>query len=480
MNISESNRSRTFAGILLFGLLAMTARNATDPDLWWHLRTGQWIVETGHIPHSDPFSFTRAGTAWVSHEWLSEVMFYEVWKYTGAAGLIILSSIVTTAGFLLLYLRSPGKPHWTALTILLGALAAAPVWGVRPQIFTFALASLLLWLLECGADRPVFLICIPPLFLLWINLHAGFALGPVLLGAYAAGIVLEIAAGDTRWHDVRWYLSSILLVLAACLALIPLNPSGVQLYRYPIDVLRSAAMRSLITEWSSPDFHELRYLPLFLIWLGLMWALGSSRSRPKKRVLVPLILTLLAALDAVRHSPLFVLLAIPVISAASLGVSSQLGPQPQTPIRQSRFAFRSVVVLLMAGFAITRWIALVRNQSRTEAELYPVKAMEFLRSRPLPSRLFVYYDWGGYAIWQLYPKARVFVDGRADLYGDDILRQFQDAAQLRTGWRQVLDNWEVQAVLVPSGSPLAQGLLLDEHWRVEYRDLKAILFLPMT
>ena len=71
MNISESNRSRTFAGILLFGLLAMTARNATDPDLWWHLRTGQWIVETGHIPHSDPFSFTRAGSAWVSHEWLS-------------------------------------------------------------------------------------------------------------------------------------------------------------------------------------------------------------------------------------------------------------------------------------------------------------------------------------------------------------------------------------------------------------------------
>ena len=92
MNISESNRSRTFAGILLFGLLAMTARNATDPDLWWHLRTGQWIVETGHIPHSDPFSFTRAGTAWVSHEWLSEVVFYEIWKYTGAAGLIKLGA----------------------------------------------------------------------------------------------------------------------------------------------------------------------------------------------------------------------------------------------------------------------------------------------------------------------------------------------------------------------------------------------------
>src|SRR5579864_272714 len=95
----------TFAGILLFGLLAMTARNAVDPDLWWHLRTGQWIVETGHIPHADPFSFTRAGQAWVSHEWLSEVVFYELWKHAGAAALIVFSAVVTAAGFMLLYWR---------------------------------------------------------------------------------------------------------------------------------------------------------------------------------------------------------------------------------------------------------------------------------------------------------------------------------------------------------------------------------------
>jgi len=73
MKIPAFNPRRTFAGILLFGLLAMTARPALDPDLWWHLRTGQWIVETGTVPHTDPFSFTRAGQPWVSHEWLSEV-----------------------------------------------------------------------------------------------------------------------------------------------------------------------------------------------------------------------------------------------------------------------------------------------------------------------------------------------------------------------------------------------------------------------
>src|SRR5258706_9884096 len=199
MKIPQLTRSQVFAGILLFGLLAMTARNAVDPDLWWHLRAGQWIMETGHIPHTDPFSFTRAGSSWVAHEWLSEVTFYEIWKHSGETGLIIFSAIVTTAGFMFLYLRSLGKASWTAAVVTLGALASAPTWGGRPQMFTFALASLLLWLVEIGWEKPRLLLWIPPLFLLWLNLHAGFAFGPVLLVAFCLGLIPEPAIGETPW-----------------------------------------------------------------------------------------------------------------------------------------------------------------------------------------------------------------------------------------------------------------------------------------
>src|SRR5208337_450039 len=86
-------------------------------------------------------------------------------------------------------------------------------------------------------------------------------------------------------------------------------------------------------------------------------------------------------------------------------------------------------------------------------------------------------DWGGYAIWKLYPEYRAFVDGRADLYGDDLLRQFKTAVELRTGWRDVLDRWKVEAVLVPPSCALAQALLLDPDWRAAFRDSKAILLL---
>jgi hypothetical protein len=482
-----------FAAILFFGLLAMTARSATDPDLWWHLRTGQWIVETGHVPHSDPFSFTRAGYAWVSHEWLSEVAFYELWKHAGPPALIVYSAIITTAGFLLLYLRCllwGAKAHWAAAATALGALASAPSWGVRPQMFTFMLASLLLWLLEAGQekDRPWRLLWIPPLFLLWLNLHAGFALGPALLLAYGVGLMMETALGNTPWQQTRPILLRVLILLLACLVLVPLNPSGAELYRYPFDTLRSSGMRSLIGEWHSPDFHEWMYRPFLLVWLLLLIALATSRSRPKWRVIVPVILVSFAALDAVRHIPIFVLLAIPVIAAAlPASAPSAVSERRPDPSRFQPF-FNRAVVILIAAFALVKWVSLARNQDAREAERFPQKAVAFLRTTaPSPGEfslnVFVYYDWGGYAIWKLYPEYRVFADGRADLYGDDLhsndlLRQsIQTVPELRTGWRDVLDRWKVEAVLVPPSCALAQALLLDPNWHAEFSDSKAIVLL---
>jgi hypothetical protein len=482
MKIPESNRAQFFGGVLWFGLLAMTARTATDPDLWWHLRTGQWIMETGHIPHTDPFSFTRAGQPWVAHEWLSEVIFYEIWKHVGAAGLIVFAALITTAGFMLLYRRCPGKPHWAAAATVLGALASAPAWGVRPQMFTFALTSLLLWLLETGQQRPWRLLWIPPLFLLWLNLHAGFALGPALLVAFGVGWLWEVSAGETPWKAARPTLLRLLLLLVACLALVPFNPSGAQLYRFPLDVLHLAALRSFIVEWLSPDFHQPRFWPFLLICLLLTIACGSSRLRPKARVFVPLLGAFLAALDAVRHISIFVLLAIPVISAALPAASSswQLGRDRPLPAGHNyRAAFYAAVLILMAVFTAVRWQSLVGHQAATEAELFPQQAVEFLRSEGPGSnrRLLAYYDWGGYVIWKLYPRERVFVDGRTDLYGGDLIEQFKTAVELRRGWQGVLEERGVEAVLIPTACPLAEALARQPDWAVRHRDLKATVLL---
>jgi hypothetical protein len=469
-----------FIAILSLGLLAMTARGATDPDLWWHLRTGQWIVETGHIPHVDPFSFTRRGQPWVAHEWLSEIVFYKLWKYLGFSGLIVFSAMITSAGFMLLYFRCPGKRHWAAGATVMGALASAPSWGVRPQMFTFTMACLLLWLIERGEERPRLLFWIPPLFLLWLNLHAGFALGPALLLAYATGLILEAAVGSTTWHAARPILLRVLLALLVCLTLIPLNPNGIQLYRYPFDTLRSHGIHSFIVEWASPDFHDWLYRPFLVVWLLLLMALASSRSRPRGRVFMPLLLTAFAALDAVRHIPIFVLLAMPIIASAIDSAQARSSPSAvaQGPRASSfRPVFYGAVVVLTAILASVKLAGLARNQQARAAKIFPEKAIAFLHARDYPQRVFVYYDWGGYAIWNLYPEYRVFVDGRSDLYADDILQQFTTLTRLRTGWQEVLDSWNINVVLLPASSALAQGLLLDPAWRTIFSDSKAIILI---
>jgi hypothetical protein len=475
-----------FAAILLFGLLAMTARNAIDPDLWWHLRSGQWIVESHTIPHSDPFSFTRAGYPWISHEWLSEILFYELFKHGGAAALIVFSAIITTAGFMLLYLRClprGEKRHWAAAATALGALVSAPSWGIRPQMFTFTMASILLLLLERGEARPKLLLWIPPLFLLWLNLHGGFALGPALLAAYGLGTLLETAVGTTPWNEARPILFRILLLLLACFALVPLNPNGIHLYRYPLDTLRSSGMRSLIAEWRSPDFHASFYRPLLLLWLLLLTALAASRTRLNGRVIVPLLLTAFAALDAARHIPIFILVAIPVVAAA-IPVSTSSPSARHPAFWRLRPGFGAFVILLMAIFALAKSTTLARHQNTLVAQIFPQQAIEFLSANSFPAnalaqnkKLFVYYDWGGYAVWNLYPSYRVFVDGRADLYGDLLMQQsVSTLIDLHSGWRDILDRWQVEVILVPPSCALAQALLLDGHWRTAFSDSQAIIF----
>ena len=163
-----------------------------------------------------------------------------------------------------------------------------------------------------------------------------------------------------------------------------------------------------------------------------------------------------------------------------MGLSGLVRAQPIPPSARSvarliRPTFAVVVLVLMAGIAVTRWVVLSRDQAADESTQFPEKAVAVLRSGDYGGQIFVYYDWGGYAIFKLYPKYRVFVDGRADLYGDDLLHQFQTAVQFRTGWRQVLDRWNLQVVLVPHQSALARGHEIDPEWHMQYRDSQAVL-----
>jgi hypothetical protein len=473
--------SRVFFIVLFLGLFTMAARNATDPDLWWHLKTGQFIVEHKSVPHTDPFSYTRAGEQWIAHEWLTEVLLYELERTTRWEGLIILFASVTTAAFYLVRLRCGVNIYIAGVATLFAAWATMPLWGVRPQMLSLLLTSLWLLILERSERFPKLLWWTLPLTLLWVNLHAGFALGLALSGLFLAGEWMERTLGDSL-PNASPRLRKAALILGLDLLIVPLNPNGWRLFIYPIETLRSAAMQNYIAEWASPNFHHAEYWPFLMIVLSTFAVLGWAHFRVRPRDLILLLVSFYAGLCSIRLMPLFVLIAIPLIAkhfSARLEKKTEYSSR-RTDLRLSLPSGRSVlnglIVVAMAVFAAVHLAQVIERQPQAEAEHFPAAAVVFLQAHPAVGPIFNHYDWGGYLIWRLYPSALVFIDGRADLYGEKMLHQFADTYQFKGPWRQALESWKIETVLVPVDSALASGLRNAPNWTISYQDGQAIIF----
>ena len=192
------------------------------------------------------------------------------------------------------------------------------------------------------------------------------------------------------------------------------------------------------------------------------------------RDILLLLVSLYASLVSIRLIPLFVLIAVPLIS-------ERLGTWPlpnlgrRTSVNARRALLNALIVLAMATFAGVHTVQVIQHQPQAEARLFPSRAVAFLQRHPSSGHMFNHYDWGGYLIWKLYPRTRVFIDGRADLYGEQLLSRFADTYQLKDDWRQSLHDWDIETVLVPRDAALASGLLNSAGWTVSYQDDQAIL-----
>lgn len=359
--------ARLFTAILFIALFALTIREISDPDFWWHLRAGQYMLESATIPHTDPFAFTAQAKEWITHEWLSEIFMFGVYRLGGFALLTLLFSGIITLAFALTYARSDGKPYLAGFALLLGALATAPTWGVRPQMLTLLFLSAFLFLLDrfSVTRENKFLIPLPLLMLVWVNLHSGYAMGLVALGAYwfaafVEGIVFLArkqraqnsldAAPTLSPRNTRALL--IVLILSALAVLV--NPNGARMFIYPFETLTSAAMQRYIQEWFSPDFHQTEWLPFALLLVSLLATTLIARARvPLAHILLLFALGLLA-LRSARNIPLFVLVALPVLSAQlaawlSLRASNKPTPRPMQIINAVIVVVLALAVLARAG-----------------------------------------------------------------------------------------------------------------------------------
>jgi hypothetical protein len=459
---------------LMIFALAVRQSAFIDPDLWWHLQTGQDIVASRAIPQVDIYSFTKAGSEWVTHEWLSEVLIYGIFRFAGWAGLLVIFSGLIAAAFYLTYRRCVGKPYIASAVILLAVLASSPLFGVRPQMITLLLASIFITLLTQYSNDGLKgrLNWMAPLMLLWVNFHAGYALGLGLIVLYTISLVI-----DRKWD----LIPRLGIVAVACTAVVPLNPNGFRMFTYPIETLRSPSMAAFIQEWASPDFHKAMFLPLALFLFLLLGALALSPKRARASEVFLVFVTGLAALRSARHIPIFALIAAPVLAEQIWAVMSARGwdirlfaPEGSTP--RPAVVFALLLLLAPAALDVALIKHFVSNQPAYEARNYPRAAVDFLDEKQLPGPIYNRYGWGGYLIRRLHGEYPVYIDGRADVYGDNFMYEAFNTHEGRNGWQESLDRYSIRTVLIEPDVPLASLLRNDEQWQKVYEDHQAVIF----
>jgi hypothetical protein len=463
--------------ILVFIILTRTPQ---DADMWWHLRAGQVMWQSKTILLTDKFSYTRAGQPWVNAFWISEIIFYLLYNLGGYFSLTLLVALTGAVTFYLLFRRMAGNKFVNAFIIVLAALTAAPIWSPRPQIFSFLILVLLDgWLdqIQKGNQRPLWILM--PIFAIWANIHGGWIWGFLLLAAYIVGTALNNLSSENRFASSTWKfpLRLIFWTLAAGLA-IGLNPNGISIWRLPF---YTAEVSMRIQEWASPNFHQMEFQPL--LWMLFLLIVTAVLAKPKTewssllKVIGFAYLTFVSA----RNIAVFAIIAAPTLAewtnsaveAIRTDLSIHIKNEPAPLFSERITAILNIVLSAMIALTALGRAYLVSAPAEVN-QYVPVGAVEWLEVNPTGGHLFNSYNWGGYLTWAL-PQSPVFIDGRADLYGNELINDWWSVVNGTPQGFTILDQWNVRTILLEPGWPIVQ-LLPAAGWREVYHDKLAVIF----
>ena len=459
-----------------------------DPDFWWHLRAGRWMVENGRLPSVDLFTYTVPNHVWTDHEYLTEVLMWLVFSATGVVGISIAFGIITWAGFWILYRQVRRQPFViVGLGLALAAVAGNPIWGPRAQMITFFLSCLeLFWLQAYLSGRSRALTYFPLLMVLWANLHGGWVIGFAWLGIALAAELIGWAL-DRSNPAHRAHVRFLAVISAASVVAVLATPHGLSLYLYPFNTVGSTAQEKLIVEWFSPDFHQ-RYLQPFEAMIFVTFA-GFALRRPSLYEFLLAVAATAFALQSVRNIALFVAAVTPVMintyGAYWVEVAKARGwtrTAPAKPAFAAVTALALLVIALASALHIDNDINPAEQASLT-AQSYPVGAADWLAAHPeVGTRMFNQYGWGGYLAYRFYPdqNRKVFIFGEAALMGDDLLNQYADVQFLQADWSSILDRYQVDYVVYNRDLPLTNVLVHDPGWKLVYEDSEAVIFVRVS
>lgn len=471
------------AAALSFGL---HVHPLADPDIYMHMRDGRYWVETGLEMGAEPFAYTVPDKAMDKIEVLFSVGLYGLWQLGGPLALILAKALAMTLTFgllgLLLYRR------WPNLAVAAGAAVGVQFlptllffFRERPYVFTYLFLALAMWLLERFRSAPARglagslrrLWWLPALAPLWANLHPGFIVLFILLGAHLAedGATLVRSSRDAG-AAVRFQA----LGLASTAAFLTgaLNPLGFGIYTYVFQHVGSEAFAMFISEWNPPQLgkHWDFFLLLAAVWL--VQIAGWRRWRLSD--LLPLAVFSYLAVQSYRHIPLFVLAALPATVSQARAWLPAAGRKLLPPLPQWTWLIGAGAALLLLAAAALLGRAADLSELR---DYYPKAGVAWMKQQPCQGRWFAPMAWSGYLGWETHGNMQVFIDGRLMMFGGKV---FDDYIRISTGDPRrclaLLDEYGIQGILSYSEDPtghenhlkLFSRLVESGRWALVYWD----------
>lgn len=464
--------------VTLFTLIFVIAtRVPVDTDTWWHLRSGETTLESGMI-RSDPFSHTMQGERWINHSWAAQIVMVGAYELAGDVGLALYTAILATIGLAFIYPILTGNAYLRAFVLILAAITASVFWSARPQMISFAFSGLTLYLLyrHKHGDRlrervpPAWLL--PPLMLVWGNMHAGFSIGFIFLGGVLAGEIIALVLGQVKDRaSSRQTIRTFILVGLLSVAALVVNPYGLDMLRVPFETVSIGALRQYIQEWQSPDFQQTQTWPFIFMLIALIGSYGVIRQRIQATDFVLAAGTLFMALLYGRNIAVFAVAAAP---ALSLGLDALLRenrldftPRKSVSPQQGRLNAALISLILFAAIANAASVLNADTVAKFQRRTLPVEAADFIAETQPPGPMFNSYNWGGYLLWAL-PDYPVYVDGRTDLYRSDFLLRWLDTALGLGQWQNVLEEDGINLVIIEQRSGLDWRLRDAPDWTRVY------------
>ncbi|HZL59707.1 MAG TPA: hypothetical protein VFC38_08395 [Stellaceae bacterium] len=456
-------------------VLASGATLLGDPDTFWHIVAGRWIIAHHAVPRIDIFSNSVPGTPWVAHEWLAETVFAPLYDRFGWNGPVLATALAFAASLAILtraLLRWLEPVHALAFMATSWAMAL-PHLLTRPHVL--ALPILIFWfaaLAQARSNARAPSLWLAPLMALWANLHGGYVVGLVFAGLFAGEAVLLAPGRAARLVALRRWAPFVGLSILAALA----TPHFLEGLYFPFQLIRMKFALSVLVEWQSPNFQTIQPLEIWLM-LALALTFGFGVRLPPTRIAM-LLLLLHMSLAHQRHAELLGLVA-PLLVAEPIAellrrrraVAASALDETFAALAGRAGVFGCVGVGLFA--AALGLVFLAHPLLRKPDGYAPAAALDAAKAAHLRGPVFNDYDFGGYLIFS---GVAPFIDGRADMYGDAFIKRYVEATRgINDDLPKLLDDYHIAWTLLGANTTAATLMAHRPGWSRLYADDTAII-----